>query len=121
MISMLETPLILADQLFHRLPCPGASQARHGFSAFAASFPCGGQDIICKWRPLNRRPVNFVPLTTSVKVLFSTSSLHRSSPPFCGFCRGAFDTKAGPPTAVKGNGSSYHHQNAVPQLGQNTA
>ena len=48
------------------------------------------------------RPVNFVPLTTSVKVLFSTSSCigHRLlSTDFAGV---ALDTKAGPPTAAAG-------------------
>ena len=28
------------------------------------------------------------------------------------------DTKAGPPAAAKDNGSSYHQQDAVPQLGK---
>ena len=48
------------------------------------------------------RPVNFVPLTTSVKVLFSTSSCigHRLlSTDFAGM---ALDTKAGPPAAAAG-------------------
>src|SRR5699024_9808500 len=51
---------------------------------------------------LNSRPVNFVPLTISVKVLFSTSSCigHRLlSTDFAGV---ALDTKAGPPAAAAG-------------------
>ncbi len=63
---------------------------------------------------LNSRPVNFVPLTISVKVLFSTSSCigHRLlSTDFAGV---ALDTKAGPPAAVTGGGPSYRHQNQRP-------
>src|SRR5699024_6103359 len=51
---------------------------------------------------LNRRPVSFVPLTTCVKVLFSTTSCicHRLlSTDFAGV---AFDTKSGPPASAAG-------------------
>src|SRR5699024_3113167 len=65
---------------------------------------------------LNSRPVNFVPLTTSVKVLFSTSSCigHRLlSTDFAGV---ALDTKAGPPAAAADTGLSYRHQDQRSQF-----
>ena len=44
--------------------------------------------------------------------------LHGVTPPFHEFCRDCSKTKAGPPAAVEDTGSSYHQQDAVPQLGK---
>ena len=44
--------------------------------------------------------------------------LHGITPPFHEFCRDGSKTKVGPPAAAEDSGSSYHQQDAVPQLGK---
>ena len=67
---------------------------------------------------LNSLPVNLVPLTTSVKVLFFHFLLHRSSLPSSVMQWMVLNTKAGPPAAAKDTGPSYRHQNQVTQTGK---
>src|SRR5699024_9767588 len=114
LISMLETPWFCPMSCFTVcLPfgVTGESRLRCFSSFFSLRWA-----MYLDMAALNSRPVNLVPLTTSVKVLFSTSSCigHRLlSTDFAGV---ALDTKAGPPAAVTGGGPSYRHQNQRPQF-----